>query len=148
MNTADANVVTYGILSGINPKSGHTDAVEHALLATHDHMSCWRKSEVPARLHYGTNPRIPALLCRRRLADHFARHGEEAQEILARRARLRQRRSDDTRVVRRPAFNPGLLVPEFDNVDVYALLARLLAIRPQPNDGDEAVGSAMLRDPR
>ena len=47
-----------------------------------------------------------------------------------------------------PAFKPGLRVPQFNNVDVYALLAHLLAIRPQPNDGDEAVGSSMLRDPR
>jgi hypothetical protein len=29
----------------------------------------------------------------------------------------------------------GLRVPEFDNVDVYPLLAHLLGIEPEPNDG-------------
>jgi hypothetical protein len=29
-------------------------------------------------------------------------------------------------------------LPPFDNVDVYPLLARLLGIRPEPNDGDIA----------
>ena len=152
VNAADANVVTYGILSGINPKPGHTDAVEHALLATHDHMSCWRKSEVPARLHYGTNPRIPALLC---LADDgwlITSHGAAKKR---RKFSLGEHGYDNDDPMMRAlfvahglAFKPGLRVPEFDNVDVYALLAHLLAIRPQPNDGDEAVGSAMLRDPR
>ena len=26
-------------------------------------MQCWRKGEIPARLNYGTNPRIPPYLC-------------------------------------------------------------------------------------
>ena len=35
-----------------------------------------------------------------------------------------------------PAFGDGVVLPPFDNVDVYPLLARLLGIAPQPNDGD------------
>ncbi len=34
-----------------------------------------------------------------------------------------------------PAFKRGLRVPEFDNVDVYPLLAHLLDIAPQASDG-------------
>jgi hypothetical protein len=45
-----------------------------------------------------------------------------------------------------PAFRHGLRVAEFDNVDVYPLLARLLAIKPAPNDGHFADVSAMLLD--
>ena len=34
-----------------------------------------------------------------------------------------------------PAFKPGVVLPVFDNVDVYPLLARLIGVTPQPNDG-------------
>jgi len=107
---------------------------------------------VPARLHYGTNPRIPALLC---LADDgwlITSHGAAKKR---RKFSLGEHGYDNDDPMMRalfvahgPAFKSGLRVPQFNNVDVYALLAHLLAIRPQPNDGDEAVGSSMLRDPR
>lgn len=35
-----------------------------------------------------------------------------------------------------PAFRRHSVVPPFDNVDVYPLLAHLLGIKPEPNDGD------------
>jgi predicted AlkP superfamily pyrophosphatase or phosphodiesterase len=34
-----------------------------------------------------------------------------------------------------PAFTPGVVLPEFDNVDVYPLLMRLLELAPLPSDG-------------
>jgi predicted AlkP superfamily pyrophosphatase or phosphodiesterase len=134
-----AGFVTGGIIAGMNPKPAAAAGIEHAILAPHAHMQCWRKSGVPRRLHYGTNARVPALLC---LADdgwiitthedaakrkHFplGEHGYD---------------NDDPKmralfVAHGPAFRSGLRVPEFDNVDVYPLLADLLAIRPAPNDG-------------
>jgi predicted AlkP superfamily pyrophosphatase or phosphodiesterase len=48
-------------------------------------------------------------------------------------------------IARGPDFRRGLVVPEFDNVDVYPLLAHVLGIVPQPNDGDFAVVAPMLR---
>jgi hypothetical protein len=39
------------------------------------------------------------------------------------------------------------VLPPFDNVDVYPLLARLLGIAPQPNDGDPATLLPALREP-
>jgi len=46
-----------------------------------------------------------------------------------------------------PAFRRGLVVPEFDNVDVYPLLAHVLRIKPEPNDGNYAEVKAMLVEP-
>jgi len=137
----DVDVVTTGILAGLVPKPGHDAAARHALLAPHEHMQCWDKSAVPARLHYGSNPRIPPLLC---LADdgwlintraYLARpnrhisageHGYDNADPAMR----------ATFVANGPAFRHGLEIPEFDNVDVYPLLARLLGIAPAPNDGN------------
>jgi predicted AlkP superfamily pyrophosphatase or phosphodiesterase len=145
-----ADVVTYGILAGMNPPAAYADAIGRTLLAVHEHMRCWRKSEVPPRLHYGTNPRIPALLC---LADDgwvITTHADAAKR---KKFSLGEHGYDNDDPAMRalfvaygPAFKQGLRVAEFDNVDVYPLLAHLLAITPAPNDGDYAAVSNMLRD--
>ena len=149
LSLADVDVVNYGILAGIVAHAGKTGEVEHALLAPHPHMWCSRKSELPARLHYGTNQRIPALLC---LAEdggtitshdyengggHFSagEHGYDNADP-AMRALF---------IAHGPAFKRGVVMPEFDNIDVYPLLAHLLDIQPQPNDGSYDAVAGMLR---
>lgn len=47
-----------------------------------------------------------------------------------------------------PDLRQGLTVDAFDNVDVYALLARLLRIAPAANDGDPATTLPMMREDR
>ena len=47
-----------GVITGLRAEPGHEAAVEQALLKPHAHMQCWRKTDIPARLHYGTNPRV------------------------------------------------------------------------------------------
>jgi hypothetical protein len=37
-----------------------------------------------------------------------------------------------------PAFRAGTRLKSFDNVDVYPLLAKLVGVTPQPNDGNLA----------
>ena len=45
-----------------------------------------------------------------------------------------------------PAFRAGARPPVFDNVDVYPVLARLIGVRPEPNDGDlKELGPALVR---
>lgn len=150
----DVNVVTAGVLAGLAPKPGHEAEVDRALLAPHAHMRCWKKSAIPARLHYGTNARIPPILC---LADdgwlietreyldrpnHHISSGEHGYD------------NDDPNmralfVAEGPAFRRGIVAPEFDNVDVYPLLARILRIRPAANDGDfEAVRDLLAHPAR
>ena len=145
----DVSVVNYGILAGINPKEGKTAEVERALLAPHPHMQCWRKSQVPARLHYGTNPRIPALLCLAVDGGIITSHGyENGGGHFS--AGEHGYDNDDPKmralfIAHGPDFKRGLVVPEFDNVDVYPLLAHLLGIHARPNDGDYAAVERMLR---
>ena len=146
---ADIDAVEYGILAGIEPRADRKASVEQALLRPHPHMTCWRKGDVPARLHYGTHPRIPSLLC---LADEGGIVTSHAFEQRGGRYSAGEHGYDnDNREMRAmfiahgPAFRRGLVVPEFDNVDVYPLLAHVLGITPQPNDGNLAVVAPMLR---
>jgi predicted AlkP superfamily pyrophosphatase or phosphodiesterase len=149
IDIGDADVINTGILAGLAAKPGHEAQVEQALLAPHEHMQCWKKQDVPARLHYGTNPRIPPLLC---LADdgwligtreamsrpnHHISLGEHGYD------------NDDPNmralfIAHGPAFRHGLTIPQFNNVDLYPLLARLLRIHPAPNDGNPATLAPVL----
>jgi len=138
------DLVNAGVLGGLAAKPGYEHEVEAVLLVPHEHMRCWHKQAVPARLHYGSNPRIPPLLCladdgwqlttREYLArpNHHISLGEHGYD------------NDDPNmralfVAHGPAFRHHLTIPQFDNVDLYPLLARVLGIRPAPNDGDARV---------
>ena len=49
-------------------------------------------------------------------------------------------------IARGPDIRPGAVLPPFDNVDVYPLLARLLGVKPEPGDGRlEDVAPALLK---
>ena len=144
------DLVTSGIVVGINPKAGFEAETAKALLGKHEHVECWRKGELPPRLHYGTHARIPAIVClpdsgwlvetrefhsRPNHKVHGGEHGydNDAPDMRA------------LFVAHGPAFKRGVTVPEFDNVDVYPLLTDLLGIKPQPNDGNPGTAREMLR---
>jgi predicted AlkP superfamily pyrophosphatase or phosphodiesterase len=141
-------LTTFGAEGGVNPLPGHEDEVATALLAPHPHMQCWRRGDIPARLHYGRNPRVPAILClgevgwtvatRAAVAQYpklYGNHGYDPAEPTMAALFL----------AHGPAFKPGVTLPAFDNVDVYPMLARLLGVRPEPNDGHLSGVSAGLR---
>jgi predicted AlkP superfamily pyrophosphatase or phosphodiesterase len=142
-----SHVVETGPYASLTPLPGHEAEVETALLGRHPHMECWRKGAIPARLRYGTNPRIPAIVC---LAETgwlildkapdkpFAggNHGydNQAPDMLA------------LFVAAGPAFRHGT-VPAFDNVDIYPLLRDLLGLPPRAGlDGDDAPFRGLLAD--
>lgn len=132
------------------PRAGHEREVEAALLGARDHIECWRKSELPARWHYGSHPRIAPIVCQVApgwyaiTRAQFARwngklrggtHGyDPAHPDMA-----------AIFIANGPAFERGVTLPPFDNVDVYPLLARLLGLTPLAHDGDARVLQPALR---
>lgn len=115
---------------------GRERALEAKLLRPHPHMQCWRRQDIPARFHYGANPRIPPYLC---LAETgwqiFPRpapddtvggnHGYDnrAPEMAA------------LFIANGPAFRPGARLPDVNTVDVNPLLRQLLGL-PQDAGAD------------
>ena len=147
------HVEASGVITGLRAEPGHEVAVEQALLKPHAHMQCWRKADVPARLHYGVNPRVPALICLAEpgwaiwthafiasLKGGFVNgmHGYDPADPLM----------GALFVAEGPAFRQGVVHPTFDNVDVYPLLTHLLGVKPEPNDGKFAEVADMLRPGR
>jgi predicted AlkP superfamily pyrophosphatase or phosphodiesterase len=152
VNIADVDVVNTGVLAAFDAKPGREHEVETALLHPQEHMRCWRKSDIPARFHYGANARIPPYVC---LADdgwlintqeylgdpkHHISLGEHGYD------------NDDPAmralfIAHGAAFKHGLSFPEFDNVDIYPLMTTILHIQPQPNDGTLSDVQSMLVNP-
>ncbi|WP_158755438.1 ectonucleotide pyrophosphatase/phosphodiesterase [Dyella sp. S184] len=148
--------VSMGILAGFNPKDGSAKAIgdfatiEHQLEQPQPHMQCWDKTRVPARLHYGSNPRVPQLLClanvgwRVTTTDYLASHkgdisiGEHGYD-----------NADPLMqalfVAHGPAFRVDAKVAAFPNVDVYPLMTHLLGLPPAANDGDYDAVKDMLK---
>lgn len=138
-----ATVVSEGQSIGVQPLPGREREAEARLLGTHAQYDCYRREALPARWHYGTNPRVPPIVCQ-------MHEGWDAlyPQKLAKRPPQATRGSHGFDpalpsmralfVARGPSFVPGAQLPAFDNVDVYPLLARLLGIDAAPNDGDIA----------
>jgi predicted AlkP superfamily pyrophosphatase or phosphodiesterase len=146
MPAADFHAVSQGAEAGVRAMPGHEDEVAKALLAPNDHMTCWRKADVPARYHYGKNPRVPPFVC-------LAQTGWLIEAANTGRPTIRGEHGYDPAdpqmaalfIAHGPSFKHGVVLPSFDNVDVYPLLSNLIGVKAQPNDGrlaDVAAGLA------
>lgn len=146
----DVNVLNSGVVAGFAAKPGHEAEVDKALLAEHPHMRCWEKAHIPPRLHYGTNPRIPPIVC---VANDgwviFTQAFMDRPNVHISQGEHGYDNADPNMaalfVAHGSAFRTGIVVPEFDNVDVYSLLTHILGIKPAPNDGDYAAVEDMLK---
>ncbi|MBB6599821.1 ectonucleotide pyrophosphatase/phosphodiesterase [Luteimonas sp. MC1825] len=145
-----ARVVSIGQVLQVQPNAGHESEVATRLLGQHAHHECWRREDLPARWHYGTHPRVPAIVCQ-------MDEGWDAvlPRIIEARAQGGMRGSHGydpalpsmraVFIASGPAFRRGAVIDAIDNVDVYPLLARLLGIAPADNDGDpEALLPALV----
>jgi predicted AlkP superfamily pyrophosphatase or phosphodiesterase len=143
---ADYRVVEATTYVSLAAVPGHEAALEAALLKPHDHLTCWRKADIPARFHYGRNPRVPPYFCladigwvvvknaSSRMSD-LGNHGYDnmAPEMAA------------LFIANGPAIRPAGMLPSFDNVDVAPLIRDLIGL-PQASglDGDDAPFQSVL----
>jgi predicted AlkP superfamily pyrophosphatase or phosphodiesterase len=140
-NLDDLDTVSYGVMASFAPHEGHDASKAIArLLGPHAHMHCYRKEDLPARLDYGKNPRVPPFLCLADIGWSIISHADLAKrkDPMSRGEHGYDNLDPTMRALfvgHGPAFAPGAVVPPFQNVDVYPLLAHLLGLAPLPNDG-------------
>jgi predicted AlkP superfamily pyrophosphatase or phosphodiesterase len=146
------HLVTKGAVTSFSPEPGQAKAVAKVFLnGRPPHMTCWRKAAIPTRFHYGRNPRVPAIVCLSETGwytttreaqakpgkwdgKNGGAHGFDPYD-----ARMRA-----VFVAHGPSFKPGVVLPLFDNVDVYPLLAKVTGVKPEPGDGSlKVVGQAL-----
>ena len=129
LSAADYTLVESGPFASLAAVPGHEKQVEARLLAPHPHMQCWRKGDIPARFHYGTNPRIPPYFC-------LAETGWQIVPSPAKDDRAGGTHGYDNQapemralfIANGPAFARGVTLPSFENVDVNPLLRRILGL--------------------
>jgi len=147
----DGRIVYSGAVAAIAPQPGRERQLAKVLLAPHDGMTCMRKADVPARLHYGSNPRVPAFICIADIGQYMLGKEFPADDpfdsLGAHGYDPANREMDALFVANGPAFRAGTTLPAFDNVDVYPLVARLIGITPRASDGDAAVFVPALTAP-
>lgn len=113
-------------------------------LATEKHMTCWPKTAIPERFHFGTYRRIPDVVCLAQagwtISDTPDRpfvpgqHGYDPMEpamwglFLAAGPRIKKQQ---LRLI--------------NNVDVYALLCSLTGAPPERNDGDDGLSRIAVK---
>lgn len=121
---------------------GCTDSVINNLRNV-PHIRVWKREEVPAYLHYGTNDREGDVIVDPQLGwvvyhDSITAGGNHGFDPTYM----------DMHAIFR-AVGPDfrhIALPHFKNVDVYPLLCRLLRIEPAKNDGNLEEIKSMLND--
>jgi predicted AlkP superfamily pyrophosphatase or phosphodiesterase len=134
IDTAAVNLVDQGPIVSLSLRSGQADEII-ARLRRAPHLKVYRKAEIPAALHYRAHPRIQPIVA---IADEgwiaTARGGGPGPrgmhgyppDLPSMRALF---------LARGPAFAQGAVVPPFQNIHVYDLIAHILRLTPAPNDG-------------
>ncbi|MFD1035553.1 ectonucleotide pyrophosphatase/phosphodiesterase [Sphingomonas hankookensis] len=140
-------LIETGPYAAIEPMPGKQAGLATALARPHPHMQCWPKAAIPARLRYGTNPRVASFLCLAEIGWTIApttptrpvtggAHGydDAAPEMQA------------LFVAGGPAFRSGVTLPAFRNTAIHPLLRRILGLTPdRALDGDSGIGATALR---
>jgi predicted AlkP superfamily pyrophosphatase or phosphodiesterase len=129
----------------INPADGKKDSVLY-LLNSVKGMKAWKKSELPPKWHYGTNPRIPEIVV---VADSSWSLGTRADgsSIKGGAHGYDNYNSDLFSIfyAAGPSFKKNYKFKELNNVDVYNLICRILDIKPAVNDGNPEHIKRLLR---
>lgn len=129
------------IPANIYVESGCQDSVCMALQSL-PHATVWKKDNIPARFHYGTNSRVGDVVVNPDLGYLI-----QDEEAAAGGAHGFDNGMNDMHALFR-AIGPDfkhIKMPHFANVDVYALLCHLLGIKESANDGNISEISDMLR---
>lgn len=144
----DVQVVDYSPVALLRPHEGKEDAV-YAQLRRAEHLSVYRKGDVPGHLHFNDHRRIPPIIGIADLGwsittrDHYERNrhrfagGTHGYDPL-------ERDMHGLFVAHGPSFRKGVTVGPFQNVHLYNLMAAILELEPAPNSGDPAAIAPLL----
>ncbi|MEO6655939.1 MAG: ectonucleotide pyrophosphatase/phosphodiesterase [Pyrinomonadaceae bacterium] len=110
------------------------------------HATCWKKEDIPARLHYNDGRRIAPIVCsseegwlttnHKWYDDWFKGLDDKNQTRGAHGYDNRYQSMMATFVAHGPAFKKGYVAEPFENVEVYNLMCKILGLKPAQNDGD------------
>jgi predicted AlkP superfamily pyrophosphatase or phosphodiesterase len=131
--------VSLGATAGLSIAPGAPQDTLKRLVSPHDHVQCWAKADTPKALHYGSNPRVPPVICAAEVGWYITTHERLAS---IKNVNLGSHGYDPASpemaalfVAEGPAFRKGVTLAPFDNVDVEPLMVQLLGLKGPKVDG-------------
>ncbi len=138
----------------IFPKDGKTDEI-YSKISKLDHATCWKKADIPARLHYRDSPRIAPIICsseegwmttsHKRYDDWIADVEDITKPRGAHGYDNRYQSMQATFIAHGASFKRGFIAEPFENIQVYNLMCRILGLTPAKNDGNLDAVQNMLK---
>ena len=133
-------VFEQGALLQVYPNRGRRKKLYKALTQVSDHLTIYRRKEIPERYHLRHASRTPPILGVPDVGWVVATGEVHDSEE---RARLKGDHGQDPRdprmhgifIAHGPAFRSGLVIDRLESVAISNLLAALLNLVPAPNDG-------------
>ncbi|EDV22537.1 uncharacterized protein TRIADDRAFT_58867 [Trichoplax adhaerens] len=132
------NIINRGPFGGIRIHGGNATELVQKLKCKFKHWSVYKKEELPYRLHYCNNSRIPDVIIMPNenwlvgstynpadTSCNGANHGWDNLD-------------PDMRTIffaAGPGFKKSLTIKPFKNIELYNIMAALLSIKPAKNDG-------------
>ncbi len=134
-----------GEIVQIFPKAGKEDVIMSALEKPGLHTTCWRKKDIPDRLHYKQGARVAPIVCTSDLG--WMMTSRERYETLKKRAdfgRIRGAHGYDNKYQEMQAtfiahgrnFKKNKIIEPFENIEIYNIMCKILSLVPAKNDGD------------
>lgn len=137
-------------LAGLRPLQGTVDDLFAKLSASPQHYKVYRREEMPDRLHFRNNRRIPPIIMvpdegwlivrepprTKAATDMFQRatHGFDPAFLSM----------GGLFIAEGPAYKHGVVLPPFDNIQIYDLVCATLGLKPAANDGDSSLTDQVL----
>jgi len=135
----DVYVMDWSPVALIQPDEGKTDQVYNALKENEENYEVYLREDVPERFRFSNHYRIPEIVM---IAD--MNYAITDRDYYERRGIIAATHGYDNLApemhtffaVKGPAFKQGEVVPPFESVHIYELMARILNLEPAPNDGN------------
>jgi predicted AlkP superfamily pyrophosphatase or phosphodiesterase len=133
-------LLEHGALAQIYPQAGREAHIARALEGAHPELAVYRREAVPAHLHLFDNPRVPPILLVPTAGWEVVPRSamsEGGPGVAAGDHGTDPSHPDMHGIfyAAGPDISAGRVLGAVEQVDVYALMCRLLGIEPAPNDG-------------
>jgi predicted AlkP superfamily pyrophosphatase or phosphodiesterase len=136
----------------LRPPAERIESVRRALTGAHPALSVWRRERTPRRWHFRDHPRIPPLLAGADEGWNLRTRREAAREGDASQSPPLGMHGYDPRlpsmhgilIGRGPGLASSTRTASIENIHLYELMCRLLAIEPARNDGSASAVKRLL----
>jgi predicted AlkP superfamily pyrophosphatase or phosphodiesterase len=148
IDLSTVDVTEWGGLLFATPRDGDVDGLYRRLHGKHPALAIYKREQLPSRLHFRDNPRIPpiigipdngwAVTSGQRVTEKELDAGTHGYDPA-------NRDMQALFVAAGPTLRRGLVVAAFENIHVYDLLCKLLKITPARNDGSAGATRGFFR---